>query len=94
MNIPQETTDFAVNNNIKYVERQTGVIASGSCGTDAAWELSSDGTLNITGSGALTNAKVASDTAWYNYRHMIRVVNVDAGHHQSARLHILWLHRP
>lgn len=79
MNIPQETTDFAVNNNIKYVERQTGVIASGSCGTDAAWELSSDGTLNITGSGALTNAKVASDTAWYNYRHMIRVVNVDAG---------------
>ena len=79
MNIPQETTDFAVNNGIKYVERQTGVIASGFCGTDAAWELSSDGTLNITGSGALTNAKVASDTAWYNYRHMIRVVNVDAG---------------
>lgn len=79
MNIPQETTDFAVNNNIKYVERQTGVIASGSCGTDAAWELSSDGTLNITGSGALTNAKVASGIAWYDYRHMIRVVNVDAG---------------
>ena len=63
MNIPQETTDFAVNNGIKYVERQVGVIPSGSCGTDAAWELSSDGTLNITGSGALTNAKVASDTA-------------------------------
>ena len=71
--------EFAVNNGIQYTERQTGVIASGSCGTDAAWELSSDGTLNITGSGALTNAKVASDTAWYNYRHMIRVVNVDAG---------------
>ena len=51
MNIPQETTDFAVNNGIKYVERQTGVIASGFCGTDAAWELSSDGTLNITGAG-------------------------------------------
>ena len=71
--------EFAVNNGIQYTERQTGVIASGSCGTDAAWKLSSDGTLNITGSGALTNAKVASDTAWYNYRHMIRVVNVDAG---------------
>ena len=71
--------EFAVNNGIQYTERQTGVIPSGSCGTDAAWELSSDGTLNITGSGALTNAKVASDTAWYNYRHMIRVVNVDAG---------------
>ena len=79
MNIPQETTDFAVNNNIKYVERQTGVIASGFCGTDAAWELSSDGTLNITGSGALTNAKVASDTAWHSYRSMIRVVNISAG---------------
>ena len=79
MNIPQETTDFAVNNGIKYVERQVGVIPSGSCGTDAAWELSSDGTLNITGSGALTNAKVASDTAWHSYRSMIRVVNISAG---------------
>ena len=79
MNIPQETTDFAVNNGIKYVERQTGVIASGFCGTDAAWELSSDGILNITGSGALTSPKVASDTAWHSYRSMIRVVNISAG---------------
>ena len=71
--------DFAARNGIRYVERQPEIIASGSCGADASWELYSDGVLHIKGSGALSNPKVSSATAWYAYRHMIRVVHVDAG---------------
>ena len=71
--------DFAARNGIRYVERQPEIIASGSCGADATWELYSDGVLHIKGSGALSNPKVSSATAWYAYRHMIRVVHVDAG---------------
>ena len=71
--------DFAVRNGIQYVERQPEVIASGSCGTNVSWELYSDGILNIKGTGTLTNPTVSSGIAWYTYRHMIRLVNIEAG---------------
>ena len=70
---------YAIRNGIAYVERAATVIASGSCGAGASWELYGDGVLNIKGSGALTSPKAASGIAWYAYRHMIRVVHVDAG---------------
>ena len=70
---------YAIRNGIAYVERAATVIASGSCGAGASWELYGDGVLNIKGSGALTSPKAASGIAWYTYRHMIRAVHVDAG---------------
>ncbi len=40
---------------------------SGSCGENASWELDSDGTLTISGTGAVTSA------AWDSYKKQYKV---------------------
>jgi len=42
-------------------------LPSGVCGTDAAWELSKDGILTITGNGPMVNYENSAATPWYEY---------------------------
>lgn len=70
---------YAVRNHIAYVERAAALVAQGSCGESASWELYADGALYIRGSGSMTNPKNAASVAWYAYRGRIRTVSVDAG---------------
>ncbi|MBO4914965.1 MAG: leucine-rich repeat protein, partial [Oscillospiraceae bacterium] len=54
------------------------VIDSGSCGDGVVWELRSDGTLFVTGSGKM--ADYAAGTApWYKYRDLIETVELETG---------------
>ncbi len=54
------------------------VVASGTCGDDLAWELTDDGTLTISGSGAMTNYSWES-APWYTYNCDVRSVVIEKG---------------
>lgn len=51
--------------------------ASGTCGTNVTWILE-NGTLTISGSGAMTNYK-SSSMPWYNYRNEIESIIIEDG---------------
>lgn len=62
----------------KIVVERKPEYASGSCGNGIAWTLMTDGTLSITGNGAMSN--YTSGTApWYNYRDKIERIQVSDG---------------
>lgn len=54
-------------------------IASGNCGTGVRWTLTDDGTLTISGSGAMTNMANAAGYKWYTYKNSIKAVVVEKG---------------
>jgi hypothetical protein len=54
------------------------VVATGSCGGGATWELSQSGTLRVKGSGAMTNYYTGTP-GYYRYRTEIKTVTVDSG---------------
>ena len=41
------------------------MVDSGSCGDDVSWELDDEGTLTISGTGAIANYSVTSKAPWY-----------------------------
>ncbi len=51
----------------------------GSCGTNVTWELTSDGTLTISGTGAMTDYSSNSSVPWYSYRSSISQVVIHDG---------------
>ena len=53
-------------------------IASGTCGEHLTWVLADDGTLTISGSGAMTDWDT-SDTAWSDYRDRLVKVVIEEG---------------
>lgn len=68
------------------VEEQPGTGAgsaleypSGSCGADAAWRLSADGVLEITGTGPMEESYSMDRFPWYPLRNQIRQVTVGEG---------------
>jgi len=52
-----------------------GILANGSCGENAQWELSKDGTLKITGNGAMADYDVAT-SPWYQYASQITKIEI------------------
>ena len=54
-------------------------LRSGSCGTSATWALSEDGTLTISGTGAMADYGAASECPWYSDRESIKTVVVADG---------------
>ena len=44
------------------------IIASGTCGTNAAWELDSNGVMTISGVGDMTSYGSPSSAPWYSYK--------------------------
>ena len=51
------------------------VLASGTCGDNLTWELTDDGVLTISGSGAMSDGNYAP---WYDYRSSIKSVVMDS----------------
>ena len=64
-----------------YFEAPSGptVIASGDCGTGVTYSLTDDGTLTISGTGAMADYTAASGQPWYSYVSSITSVVVEAG---------------
>jgi len=56
------------------------ITASGTCGENLTWTLDSEGTLTISGTGAMANYDTYSSTApWYNQRRSIFSVVIEEG---------------
>ena len=54
-------------------------VASGTCGKNLTWVLDSDGTLTISGTGAMTNYTSSSSAPWYSRRTSIKNVVIGDG---------------
>ena len=71
---------YAKNNNITFIPL-SGVVASGNCGaqgSNVTWTLDNNGTLTISGSGAM--ADFSSDNIpWGNYSEQIKVAEILSG---------------
>ena len=52
---------------------------SGTCGSKLTWALSSDGTLTISGTGAMTNYTASSGTPWEARKSSVKTVTVGDG---------------
>ena len=56
-----------------------GPIASGKCGPDLYWELSSDYDLIIFGTGIMDNYTISNKPGWYSYRSKIVSITMEEG---------------
>ena len=52
---------------------------SGSCGTGLSWTLSDDGTLTISGDGAMNNFSTNSSAPWFSQRVSVRKIILEEG---------------
>ncbi|MBR3704125.1 MAG: leucine-rich repeat protein [Oscillospiraceae bacterium] len=55
------------------------VVASGTCGDDIAWSLSSNGHLALTGTGAMTDYSSSADIPWTDFTGAVKSVSVGEG---------------
>ena len=58
---------------------ETEVVASGSCGENVTWTLTADGTMTISGTGAMTDYTYDSRSPWYSCRTYIKRVVMQQG---------------
>jgi len=54
-------------------------IASGTCGENLTWVLTDDGTLTISGTGAMAEWNSTSAVPWYSYSNSIEKVVIESG---------------
>ena len=54
-------------------------VGSGTCGGSVTWLLDNEGTLTISGSGAMTNYSYGTHAPWYNYRSLIKTAVLESG---------------
>ena len=66
--------DDLTNANIHYSK-----VASGVCGENLTWSLDDEGTLIISGTGAMTSWTEASSVPWYSNRNDIKTVTITDG---------------
>lgn len=59
--------------------RAAEIVNSGTCGDQAAWTLTADGTLTISGSGEMENYAKSEDRPWHEYQYEIKKVVVQPG---------------
>ena len=73
--------EYATKYGRKFVEIDipTVEIASGTCGENLTWVLDSEGLLKISGTGAMTDYYGENKAPWYEYRSIIRVVEIAEG---------------
>ena len=55
------------------------IVEYGECGDELTWELDSEGTLTITGSGAMTDYSATACPPWFNQRDSIVRVHISDG---------------
>ncbi|MEQ3216427.1 leucine-rich repeat protein [Hominifimenecus microfluidus] len=68
---------FTVDNGAVHVEKSA--IQQGSCGNNVTWSLGRNGTLSISGSGAMKNYTYKSEMPWYSYINQIQRVEITDG---------------
>ena len=85
---------YAEKYGLAYVARPvpTVIIASGSCGDNAAWELDNEGTLKITGSGPMADNST-NHTPWEAYKHQIRHVVIGRDITAIGRFNFFWCNK-
>lgn len=54
-------------------------VTSGSCGDNVTYSLNSEGLLEITGTGAMTDYTYSGQVPWYDYRDSIKSVTISDG---------------
>ena len=67
---------YATSQNMKYElrEGEAIIVKSGALNADVNWTLYSDGTLSITGTGAMPNFTSHKDQPWYTTNHLIKKI--------------------
>ena len=60
------------------VSKEVSVIASGSCGKNVTWVLTSDGLLSISGTGAMSDYKY-NNAPWDEYREQMSALKLEDG---------------
>ena len=67
--------------NITWQAYSTGpaVVARGTCGENLTWVLTEDGTLTISGTGAIDHYSALEQAPWYDYRESVKAVVMEAG---------------
>ena len=55
------------------------VVAEGTCGENLTWTLDSEGTLTISGTGAMTDYSYDSKVPWFNSRSSIKSAIIESG---------------
>ena len=71
--------DWAASRGIAYTEREPAVVASGVCGENLTWNLTSDGVLTLDGTGPMATYYGQANIPWHANRALITTVNVGAG---------------
>lgn len=66
-------------NNAAMASEEVTIIDSGKCGADVVWELDSEGTLTVFGTGKMYDEPKSEDTPWYGYEDSIRKVIIEDG---------------
>ena len=85
INVPGNEVKICLTSDVSYNYygfRVTAIVAngtSGSCGTNVTWTLYSDGTLTISGTGAMTDYASSSSMPWYSLKSSIKKVVVEDG---------------
>ena len=78
--VPMTDASAAFSSEITLTETlETASASSGDCGDNARWELSSDGTLTISGSGSTYNYALDKYVPWYNQAASIRRAVISGG---------------
>ena len=82
---------YAEKYGIAYTARPVpaAIIASGSCGDNAAWELDNEGTLKITGSGPMADNST-NHSPWEAYKHQIKQVVVGKDITAIGKFNFFW----
>ncbi len=73
---------FASENNIPFVslgQAPVAEIASGTCGENLTWKLTTDGTLTISGTGKMTDFEDGVSAPWYAYNASIKKIVLENG---------------
>ena len=82
---------YAEKYGLAYVARPvpTVIIASGSCGDNAAWELDNEGTLKITGSGPMADNNT-NQTPWEANKHQIKQIVIGKDITAIGKFNFFW----
>lgn len=85
---------YAEKYGIAYVTRtaRPAVVASGFCGEDAAWVLTSDGVLKITGSGPMADNET-NHAPWEACKYLIKQVMIGKGITYIGKFNFFWCNR-
>ena len=87
-------SDLSEKYGIAYVTRtaRPAVVASGFCGEDAAWVLTSDGVLKITGSGPMADNET-NHAPWEACKYLIKQVMIGKDITYIGKFNFFWCNR-